>query len=85
MIEYYLLFALSGGITSAIVTFLPIIKELEGINKEKYITHTFIENKKTSFIVWVLMASVVLPLIILSIFSEKENSKFIKSVLKHKG
>lgn len=84
LIELYLLVALSGGITSGIVTFFPILAELKKIEKERNITHTFITSPYLSFSIWVSMATLLMPFVTLSILSKKENDKFIDSVLKRK-
>ena len=84
LLEWYLVFAISGGITSGVVTFLPILKVLRKIEKEKNITHTFIESQYLSFVLWVSMAALLIPLVTLSILSKKENIKFIESVTKTK-
>ena len=85
IIEAYIIFAISGGITSTIVTFLPILNILRRVEIEKNITHTFVESPKLSMIVWAVMASVLIPLITLSILSKKENDKFIQNITKVKA
>ena len=84
LLEWYLLFAISGGITSGVVTFFPILSILKRIEKEKNITHTFIQSPVLSFVTWISMATLLMPLVTLSILSKKENSKFIESVTKTK-
>lgn len=78
--EVYIFIATSGGITSAIVTFLPVLKILKRIEYEKNITNSMLESPVLSFIVWAILAAVFLPFIVPSLLSEEENNKFIKSV-----
>jgi hypothetical protein len=84
-VEWYIILCLSGGITSAIISFLPALRELKKIEKEKNITHTFVERPLTSFIVWAVMHSVTFPILgIFTIFSEKKNISVIESITKRK-
>jgi len=83
--EWYAILCLSGGITSAIISFLPILKELKAIEKEKNITHTFIENPILSFIVWSVAHTISFPILgVFTIFSRKKNIELIESVTKRK-
>jgi hypothetical protein len=85
MLEAYIILCLSGGITSGIISFIPALKELKEIEKEKNITHTFIERPILSFIVWSVMHAVAFPILgIFTIFSEKKNLEVIQSVTKRK-
>jgi hypothetical protein len=83
--ETYVILCLSGGITSAIISFLPALKELKEIEKEKNITHTFVENPLISFFVWAIIHSVVFPIFgVFTLLSEKRNKELIESVTKRK-
>ena len=84
MLETLLILALSGGITSGIITYIPALKALKKIEKETNITHSFIEYPYSSFIVWVILATISLPFVLPSFFSEKVNNKSILSITKRK-
>ena len=81
MIELYILLAISGGITSGIITFIPIVQKLKLKLKGKQVTNTFIEHPITSFITWCVLATILLPFITLSILSKKENDRFISTIV----
>jgi len=84
-VEWYIILCLSGGITSAIITYLPALKELKGIEKEKNISHTFIQRPILSFIVWSCIHTIVFPLVtIYTIFSKKKNIDLIEATTKRK-
>jgi hypothetical protein len=83
--ETYVILCLSGGITSAIISFLPALKDLKEIEKEKNITHTFVERPVISFIVWAVLHSVTFPILgIFTLFSKAKNIAVIESVTKRK-
>ncbi len=84
-VEWYIILCLSGGFTSAIISFLPALKELKKIEKEKNITHTFVEKPILSFIVWSVIHSLTFPILgIFTILSENKNAEVIESVTKRK-
>lgn len=66
--ELYMLVAISGGITSTIVTFEPIRKALN--------IHWW------SLVLWPIIASAIFPFIIHYILSTKENTELFDYVTK---
>jgi len=84
ILEWYAIIAASGALTSVVVTYLPALKELRKIDKEKNIVHTFVEAPVLSAVVWFAIACIALPLIVNTIVSKRQNILFIEHITKRK-
>ena len=82
LIGYYLLFAFSTSITACIFWFWPLVQQARASG----ITNTFTQYPKTSTIIYVLVSTVVAPLLIAPMFSEQMAKRFsiglAKEILK---
>ena len=72
LIGYYALFAFSTSITACIFWFWPLLKQA----REAGIINTFTEYPKTSTVIYVLVSTVVAPLLVLPMFSERMGQQF---------
>ena len=64
IIEIYLLFALTTGITSCVLFLVPAI----ALAKELNITNTFTENTWLSYAIYVTVTTITAPFAVLPIF-----------------
>lgn len=72
LIGYYLLFAFSTSITACIFWFWPLVQQAQASGIE----NTFTQYPKTSTVIYVLVSTVVAPLLIPPMFSEQMAQKF---------
>ena len=72
LIGYYLLFAFSTSITACIFWFWPLVQQA----RKSDIENTFTKYPKTSVVVYVLVSTVVAPLLVLPMFSERMAQQF---------
>lgn len=72
LIGYYALFAFSTSITACIFWFWPLMQQA----REAGIQNTFTEYPKTSTVIYVLVSSIVAPLLLPPMFSEEMAKKF---------
>ena len=72
LIGYYALFAFSTSITACIFWFWPLMQQA----REAGIQNTFTEYPKTSTVIYVLVSSIVAPLLLPPMFSEQMAKKF---------
>lgn len=72
LIGYYLLFAFSTSITACIFWFWPLVQQA----REAGVTNTFTEYPKTSTVVYVLISTVVAPLLLPAMLSDKMAQRF---------
>lgn len=72
LIGYYLLFAFSISISACYFWFIPLVKEA----KEGNISNSFTEYPKLSIVVYVLVSSLVAPLLLMPMLSSEMALKF---------
>ena len=72
LIAYYLLFAFSTSITACIFWFWPLVQQA----RREQIVNTFAEYPKTSTVVYILVSTVVAPLLVLPLLSERMAQQF---------
>jgi hypothetical protein len=72
LIGYYLLFAFSTSITACIFWFWPLLKKAQA----QGVYNTFTEYPKTSTVVYILVSSVVAPLLVLPLLSDRMAEQF---------
>lgn len=72
LIGYYALFAFSTSITACIFWFWPLMQQA----RETGVQNTFTEYPKTSTVIYVLVSSLVAPLLLPPMFSEQMAKKF---------
>jgi cobalamin synthase len=72
LIGYYLLFAFSTAITACIFWFWPLVQQA----RTSGIQNTFTQYPKTSTVIYVLVSTVVAPLLLPPMFSEQMAQKF---------
>ena len=72
LIGYYLLFAFSTSITACIFWFWPLVQQARAGG----ISNTFTQYPKTSTVIYVLVSTVVAPLLIPPLLSTKMAEKF---------
>lgn len=79
MITEIIIIFLAGGLTSALVTFIPTLNRLK---QQKVLKHRIVTNPIRCFFTWVSVASVMLPLVLPSLLSSKTNDKLITSLMR---
>lgn len=72
LIEYYVLFALSTSITACYLWFWPLLQKAKSQN----ITNSFTENPKLSTVIYVIISTLVAPILILPLLSSTLAEKF---------
>ena len=72
VIELYILFALTTGITSCILFLAPAIN----IARKLDIENTFTESTWTSYIIYIIITSIVAPFTVLPIFIPSFGKRF---------
>ena len=72
LIEYYVLFALSTSITACYLWFWPLLQKAKSQN----ITNSFTENPKLSTVIYVIISTLVAPILILPLVSNTLAQKF---------
>jgi uncharacterized membrane protein YdjX (TVP38/TMEM64 family) len=72
LIGYYLLFAFSTSITACIFWFWPLVQQAQASGVE----NTFTEYPKISTVLYVLVSTLVAPLLIPPMLSEQMAQKF---------
>jgi hypothetical protein len=72
LIEYYVLFALSTSITACYLWFWPLLQKAKSQN----ITNSFTENPKLSTVIYVIISTLVAPILILPLVSNTLAEKF---------
>jgi uncharacterized membrane protein YdjX (TVP38/TMEM64 family) len=64
VIEFYLLFALTTGISSCVLFLAPAV----ALAKDHGIQNSFTENTKLSYLIYIIITSITAPFAILPIF-----------------
>jgi uncharacterized membrane protein YdjX (TVP38/TMEM64 family) len=64
IIEFYLLFALTTGISSCVLFLAPAV----ALAKDHGIQNSFTENTKLSYLIYIIITSITAPFAILPIF-----------------
>lgn len=77
--KYYLILAISGGLMSVLVHYLPIVSRLEFLEKNE---HQFVQSKLLSGIVWFIMATIAIPFIAKALLLDEAKENFINKSLK---
>lgn len=72
LIEYYVLFALSTSITACYLWFWPLLQKA----KSQKITNSFTENPKLSTMIYIIISTVVAPILVLPLVSNTLAEKF---------
>jgi hypothetical protein len=72
LIEYYVLFALSTSITACYLWFWPLLQKAKSQN----IINSFTENPKLSTVIYVIISTLVAPILILPLLSSTLAEKF---------
>ena len=72
LIGYYLLFAFSTSITACYFWFWPLVQQA----RREQIANTFSEYPKTSVVIYILISTVVAPLLVLPLLSERMAEQF---------
>lgn len=72
LIEYYVLFALSTSITACYLWFWPLLQKA----KSQKITNSFTENPKLSTVIYIIISTVVAPILVLPLVSNTLAEKF---------
>ena len=72
LIGYYLLFAFSTSLTACYFWFWPLVQQA----RREQISNTFAEYPKTSVVVYVLVSTVVAPLLVFPLLSERMAQQF---------
>ena len=72
LIGYYLLFALSTSITACYFWFWPLVQQA----RREQISNTFAQYPKTSTVVYILVSTVVAPLLVFPLLSARMAEQF---------
>lgn len=72
LIGYYLLFAFSISISACVFWFWPLVKQAQAAGIE----NTFTEYPKISTVIYILVSTLVAPLLIPPMFSETMADRF---------
>lgn len=72
VIECYVLFALSTSITACYLWFWPLLQKAKSQN----ITNSFTENPKLSTVIYIIISTVVAPILVLPLVSNTLAEKF---------
>jgi hypothetical protein len=78
IIEYYLLFAFSTSITACYIWFYPLLQKARHNNVE----NGFTKNPKLSIVVYILVSTVVAPLLVLPLLFTKYAEAFERGLSK---
>jgi nicotinamide riboside transporter PnuC len=78
LIEYYLLFALSTSITSWYIWYKPLVRKA----RETNIKNSFTEYGKLSSIVYIIVSSIIAPVIVLPLLSSQFAENFERGLAK---
>ena len=78
LIGYYALFAFSTSITACIFWFWPLMQQA----RETGVQNTFTEYPKTSTVIYVLVSSLVAPLLFPPMFSEQMAPTFSSALAR---
>jgi uncharacterized membrane protein YdjX (TVP38/TMEM64 family) len=83
IIEIYLLFALTTGITSCILFLVPAV----ALAKDMNITNSFTERPWTSYLVYIIITTITAPFSVMPIFipsfAERFKTGLEKSVMEN--
>jgi hypothetical protein len=78
IIEYYIIFALTTGLTSCYIFLVPAIKKA----KEQGVINSFTMNTKLSYLIYTLSSAVFAPLTIFPIIFDTSAIKFMTGIEK---
>lgn len=78
LIEYYIIFALTTGLTSCYIFLVPAIKKA----KEQGIINSFTRNTKLSYLIYTLSSTIFAPLTIIPIIFTKSGTAFMTGIEK---
>lgn len=72
LIEYYVLFAFSTSITACYLWFWPLLQKA----KSQKITNSFTDNPILSTIIYILISTIIAPVLLMPLFSNDMAEKF---------
>jgi len=78
LIEYYIIFALTTGLTSCYLFLVPAIKKA----KEQKIINSFTVNTNLSYLIYILSTAAFAPLTIFPIIFDTSGIKFMTGIEK---
>ena len=76
LIEYYIIFALTTGISSCFIFLVPAINKA----KEQGIINSFTTNTKLSYLIYILSSGIFAPLTIFPIMLQSSGEKFMTGI-----
>ena len=79
IVYYYVILAISGGVLSVIVHFMPIVNQLEFLGHND---HQFVRRKLFTGVVWFVMATLTILFIAKALLLDKYKKAFIDQSLK---
>ncbi len=78
IIEYYLLFALSTSIAACYLWFWPLLQKAKSQN----ITNSFTLNPVLSIVIYIIVSTIIAPILLFPLFSDNMAEKFERGLSK---
>jgi hypothetical protein len=76
LIEYYIIFALTTGLSSCYLFLVPAIKKA----REQGVINSFTINTKLSYLIYILSSAIFAPLTIFPIMFDRSGTKFMTGI-----